>query len=214
MVSPLVTIREFWRFFEHSDWRSDRMDRSSNSNAQLEVDLAAVNLYDEDHLPASVTWFDALAYCHYYEQKTGLPVRLLEVEEWKQISPPPAQNIESDFKGGSKLVIINKHSNKREFIEPFRNYPSVLSDDEGRLRFGDELTWSQNTQGLKFLSVVQFGEWLADFAYGHASVANAATGKALLMGSIYRDRCPAHLTMGYKGLKVGFRLCYVAQLDS
>jgi len=84
----------------------------------------------------------------------------------------------------------------------------------GSLRFRKELIWRKNAEGLPFLSVVDFGEWLADYAHGHAPVANAATGRALMTGALDRDRCPAHLTMRYKGLKVGFRICYVAQFDA
>ncbi len=211
MVSPPVTIREFWRFFQSSDWRDDRISRSSRTNTQLEADLAVVNLHDDDHLPASVTWFDALAYCRYYEQKTGLPVRLLEVEEWKQISPPPAQDIEKDGWGDLTWVVVG--GDGKTGGETSHRYPEACAGG-GLLRFGKELTWMQNQQGLPFVSVVDFGEWLADYADGHAPVANAATGKALMTGPLDRDRCPAHLTMRYKGLKVGFRLCYVAHPDA
>lgn len=211
MVSPPVTIQEFWRFFEGSDWRDERISRSSRTNTQLEADLAAVNLHDDDHLPASITWFDALAYCRYYEQKTGLPVRLLEVEEWKQISPPPAQDIEKD--GWGNLTWIVEGGDGATGGETSHRYPEACGGG-GYLRFGKEITWTQNQQGIPFVSVVDFGEWLADYAHGYAPVANAATGKALMTGSLDRDRCPAHLTMRYKGLKVGFRLCYVAHPDA
>lgn len=211
MVSPPVTIQEFWRFFEGSDWRDDRIPRSSRTDMQLEADLAAVNLHDDDHLPASITWFDALAYCRYYEQKTGLPVRLLEVEEWKQVSPLPAQDIDKD--GWGDLTWIVEGGDGKTGGETAHRYPEACGGG-GYLRFGKEITWTQNQQGLPFVSVVDFGEWLADYADGYAPVANAATGKALMTGPLDRDRCPAHLTMRYKGLKVGFRLCYVAHPDA
>ncbi len=210
MVSPPVTIQEFWRFFESSDWRNDRVIRSHNK-VQLKEDLAAVNLHDDDHLPASVTWFDALAYCRYYEQKTGLYVRLLKVEEWKQISPPPLQDIEQD--GWADLTWVVTGEDGKTEDETCHRYPESC-DGGGFLRFGKELTWTQNQQGLPFVSVPDFGEWLADYADGFAPVANAATGKALMTGPLDRDRCPAHLTMRYKGLKVGFRLCYVTHPDA
>lgn len=211
MVSSPVTIQEFWHFFEDSDWRDDRVSRSSCTNTQLEADLAAVNLHDDDHLPASVTWFDALAYCRYYELKTGLPVRLLEVEEWKEISPSPAQDIKKD--GWGDLTWIIEGGDGETGGKTAHRYPEVCGEG-GYLRFGKEIVWTQNKQGLRFVSVVDFGEWLADYADGYAPVANAATGKALMTGPLDRDRCPAYLTMRYKGLKVGFRLCYVANHDA
>jgi hypothetical protein len=175
------------------------------------VDLAAVNLHDHDHLPASVTWFDAVAFCRDYEERTGLPVRLIEVEEWKQISPRPARDIKRD--GWGDLTWVVNGGDGKTGGETKHRYPEACSGG-GFLHFGKELTWVDNTEGLRFLSVVDFGEWLADFAHGHASVGNAATGRALMTGSLDRDRCPAHLTMRYKGLKVGFRLCYVAHPDA
>lgn len=211
MVSPPVTIQEFWRFFESSDWRDERLARSLYSNTKLEADLAAVNLHDDDHLPASVTWFDALAYCRYYEQESGHPVRLLEVEEWKQICPPPLQNIEHDGWGDLTWVVTGGDG-----ITGYESSHRMHEDRAGGgfLCFGKELTWSHNPQGLPFVAVVDFGEWLADCVNGYAPAANAATGKALMTGPLDRDRCPAYLTMRYKGLKVGFRLCYVAHPDA
>lgn len=211
MVSPPVTIQEFWRFFESSNWCDERIYRSSRTNTQLEADLAAVNLHDDDHLPASVTWFDALAYCRYYEQKTDLPVRLLEVEEWKQISPPPAQDFEKE--GWGDLIWVVEGGDGKTGGETSHRYPEAC-DGRGFLRFGKELTWTQNQQGLPFVAVMDFGEWLADYANGYAPVANAATGNALRTGPLDRNRCPAHLTMRYKGLKVGFRICYVSHPDA
>ncbi|MBY4869021.1 hypothetical protein K6W76_21320 [Burkholderia anthina] len=211
MVSPLVTIREFWQFLETSSWRSDRALRSHHHDAGLERDLDAVNLSDDGHLPASVTWFDALAFCRHYQDRTGLPVRLVEIDEWRQIAPPPTRNIEQD--GWGDLIWVVEGGDSKPGGETIHRYPEAC-DGGGVLRFGKELIWKHNTEGLPFVSVVDFGEWLADYANGHASVANAATGQSLMTGSLERDPCPAHLTMRYKGLKVGFRLCYVAHPDA
>lgn len=211
MVSPPVTIQDFWRFYKNSDWRNDRVSRSERTSNPLEVDLAAVNLHDDDHLPASVTWFDAVAFCRYYETQTGLPVRLLEVDEWKQIAPTPSRDIKKEGWGDLTWVVVG--GDGKTGGETSHRYPEACAGS-GFLRFGKELTWAQNSQGLPFLSVIDFGEWLADYAYGHAPVGNAATGYALMTGPIDRDRCPAHLSMRYKGLKVGFRLCYVAHFDA
>lgn len=210
MISPLITVKEFWRFFENSDWRDDRITRTEKTSDPLEADLAAVNRYDEDHLPASVTWFDAVAFCKCYEAQTGLPVRLLEVEEWKQICPSPAQDIEKDGWGDLTWgVVAGDGVTGVESELRYRENWSI-----GGLHFRENLSWLPNKQGLPFLSIVDFGEWLADCHDGHAPAANAATGKALMTGPLDRDRCPAHLTMRYKGLKVGFRLCYVAHPDA
>lgn len=212
MISPLVTVDEFWRFYEHSEWRRLRADRFAKLGKDIEADLGAVNLHDLGDAPVSVTWFDAIAYCRHVEKETGLPVRLLEVDEWREIAPAPARNIVED--GWGDLTWVNVGGDGRTGTDSAHRYPEACPDGGGSLRFGKELTWSSNREGLRFLSVVDFGEWLGDYVSGHAAAANAATGKALMTGPLERDRCPAHLTMRYKGLKVGFRLCYVARPDA
>ncbi|WP_147456180.1 formylglycine-generating enzyme family protein [Aquitalea palustris] len=222
MVSPLVTIREFWHFFENSDWRNDRIERSSNCSSKLEADLSAVNLHDDDLLPTSVTWFDAVAFCRHYEKQTGLPVRLLEVEEWQKISPTPLYNLnhesldeteEYDGVEWSDLTWAVTGGDGLTGGETSHRYPETCAGG-GFLRFGKELNWTENHQGLPFVTVVDFGEWLDVCTDGYAPAANAVTGQALMTGPLERDKCPAHLTMRRKGLKVGFRLCYVAQPDA
>ncbi|AQR68237.1 hypothetical protein BZG29_07595 [Janthinobacterium sp. LM6] len=207
MISPLITVDEFWKFYENSEWRQIRSERLRKIKLTIEEDLAAVNLHDHGNLPVSVTWFDAIAYCRYVEDKTGLPVRLLEIDEWQQICPNPARDLEKD--GWGDLTWGLTGGDGLTGGGYFEACP-----EGGSLRFGKELAWSLNREGLQFLSVVDFGEWLADYGLGHAPAANAATGRALMTGPLERDKCPAHLTMRYKGLKVGFRICYVAQLDA
>lgn len=68
MVSPLITIEEFWQFLRNSDWQDVRVE-PENTGPSFDSDLAAVNSPDESHLPASVTWYDAVAFCKYYEEK-------------------------------------------------------------------------------------------------------------------------------------------------
>jgi hypothetical protein len=212
MISPLVTIDEFWRFYERSDWRRIRAERLAKAGCEIESDLAAVNLHDAADAPVSVTWFDAIAYCRHIEKATGLPVRLLDVEEWRAIAPAPARDIVKD--GWGDLTWVVTGGDGRTGTDSAHRYPEACPDGGGWLRFGKDLTWSSNQEGLQFLSVVDFGEWLGDYASGYAAAANAATGKALMTGPLERDRCPARLTMRYKGLKVGFRLCYIARPDA
>lgn len=207
MISPLITIDEFWDFYQDSEWRRTRQDRAKKAKQDLKKHLSAVNLGDRGHLPVSVTWFDAIAFCRHYELKTGLPVRLLAVDEWKQISPAPLRDIEKDGWGDLTWRVVGGDGVTGG--ETTHRYK-----DGGVLQFADDLSWSVNSQGLPFLSIVDFGEWLSDYQFGYAPVANAATGKALRTGPLERDKCLAASTMQYKGLKVGFRICYVSQLDA
>lgn len=207
MISPLITIDEFWRFYEDSEWRRTRQDRAKKAKRDMKEHLSAVNLGDPGHLPVSVTWFDSIAFCRHYELQTGLPVRLLAVDEWKQISPVPLRDIEKD--GWGDLTWRVTGGDGLTGGESTHRYK-----EGGVLHFRGDLSWSLNSAGLPFLSIVDFGEWLADYHSGYAPVANAATGKALMTGPLERDKCLAASTMQYKGLKVGFRICYVAQPDA
>lgn len=208
MVSRLVTVHDFWKFYEHSEWRRIRAGRALAAGYSIEDDLGAVNLHDAGDAPASVTWFDALAYCRHVESETGLPVRLLDTEEWQEICPAPARDIAQDGWGDLAWIVIG--GDGRTGTDSAHRYPEACAH-AGWLNFGKEPIWSFNREGLPFLSVVDFGEWLGDYAHGHAAAANAATGKALMTGPLERDFCPANLTMRYKGLKVGFRLCYAVR---
>jgi hypothetical protein len=207
MVSPLVTINDFLAFYESSNWKAVRQQRARDANRRLELDLLAVNCGDRGDLPVSVTWFDAIAYCRDYEERTGLPVRLLDAEDWQQIAPERLQDIS---RGWGDLTWVVEDGDGARAGESQQRFEEV----GGLLRFGADVRWSSNHEGLKFMAVVDFGEWLSDYADGYASAANAATGKALMTGPLERDRCLAGSTMRYKGLKVGFRLCYVARPDS
>ena len=207
MISPLITIEDYWRFFENSEWRQIRTERSARAHMPIEEDLDAVNLGDRPHLPASVTWFDAIAYCRHFEVTTELPVRLLDVEEWRQICPRQVRDIRKDDGGDVTRAIVGGDGD-------FAHKSAHRYDGGGTLRYHPKLAWTSNDKGLEFLSAVDFGEWLDDYQWGQAPAANAATGEALLMGPLERVKCPANLTMRYKGMKVGFRICYVAQPDA
>lgn len=70
MISSLITADEFSRFFEKSDWRKSRRELAMGGRSSTQNDLVAVNPDDQGRLPVSVTWFDAIAFCRYYEEQT------------------------------------------------------------------------------------------------------------------------------------------------
>jgi len=221
MVSPLVTIDDFWDFYEGSSWKKERHARAASRKLSIEDHLSPVNFLDGGRDPVSVTWLDAIAYCRDYERRTGLPVRLLEVSEWKEIAPHPTIDL------SRRTTAPNGKAPVSDPIDRSSRRWSVVGGDDvtgfdsehrykpgGTLKFGPNLPWTRNANGLPFLAALDFGEWLADLGHTEAPAANAATGKALRGGPLERDCCPIWSTNKYKGLKTGFRLCYVASLDA
>jgi len=80
---------------------------------------------------------------------------------------------------------------------------------DGVMSFAQCLRWTSNTEGLPFLSMLGFWEWLYGYEAGLAPIANFALA-AVVGGSMMYSRESAHLAMRQKGGKVGFRLCFVA----
>lgn len=193
MVSHLITIRDIQRFLEVSDW-SDRY--RARAGREIDEALNPMNGLDSPNMPASVSWYDAVAFCKYYEDKTGLPVRLITIDEWKLVSP----FVQDDFE---------RHHERLRQLPP----PKVVADGKA-VRFCPGPQWIHNKEGARFVDDRRFGEWLADCIGGHAPAASVATGESILLGPIERCLCPAGNTMQYKSCKIGFRLCYVADHDA
>ena len=207
MVSPLVSIADFFDFCARSDWGQARQVKALKTSSKEIDDLGAINM-DSAELPVSLTWLDAVAYCCDYERRTGLPVRLMTVEEWREIAPP-------------KWAYVNGKSLKDPLVWDKLGWPITypLNDSnsifraDGSTPFGPNLKWVSSDSGAKFLSVPGFSEWLSGAQGGRAPTACVATDSSVAGGTIERDLCPVRMTMSYKG-KVGFRLCYVANLDA
>jgi hypothetical protein len=108
MVSPLISIGAFWAFYEESRMRTHRSELIGGNQQPLEMNLLGVNNPEENNdLPASITWYDAVAFCRNYELNTGLPVRLLTAEEWRQVAPPEKLSI--DQLQLSEMSVLQEH---------------------------------------------------------------------------------------------------------
>ena len=222
MVSPPVSIADFFDFCARSNWGQARQEKALKTSSKEIDDLGTINM-DPAELPVSLTWLDAVAYCRDYERRTGLPVRLMSIEEWQQIAPPPM-----DFSHVSSVrsLVVKKGEMPDDPIYEQLGWGIVGGDGrlggnsshchrpDGSLHYGPNLKWVDSDEGVPFLSVPGFGEWLSDYQHGAAPIASVATGQSIVGGSIERNLCPVHMTMSYKGVKVGFRLCYVAHLDA
>lgn len=222
MVAPLVTIEEFLAFQDRTDWSVSREAKALKAGYKMDG-LNGINT-DSGDRPVSVTWLDAVAYCRDFERRNELPVRLMTVEEWQQITPPSKESF-------SQVSTVRSFTVKKGEIPNDPVYEQmrwgVVGGDgklggnsahcnylDGTLRFVPNLKWVSSNEGAQFLSVPGFAEWLADYQNGSAQFACAATYKSIIGGPIERNWHPIHMTMKYKGAKSGFRLCYVSSLDS
>ena len=224
MVSPLITITEFQAFSSRTGWCSLRAEKAHLAHFDQFDDLEALNSCDLDELPIALTWLDAVAYCRDFEKLSGLPVRLLTIEEWRQITPPPSINFRAINTVRSFKVKSGERPNDPIYEQ--MGWGVVGSDGElganssdvervdGVMRFGASLNWVNNREGLPFLSTAGFAEWLADHRHQQAPAGCAATHQSIRGGGVERALCPVHSSMSYKGAKVGFRLCYVANADA
>lgn len=224
MVSPLVTIDQFASFLTETGWARTRLEKAHAAKIDLERDLMSVNAGDAGDLPVSVTWLDAIAYCRDYERRHELPVRLLEPEEWQQIAPPPS--VDRSRVDRVRSLTVKAGEMPVDPVYEQLGWAVVGGDGElgknsshcdrpgGTLSFSPNLTWTSNSEGLRFLSVAGFSEWLAGYQDGHAPFAEAGRGIVAAGAGMFGSLQPAHLAMRHEGAKVGFRLCYVAHPDA
>lgn len=209
MVSNLVTIDEFLRFY-HSDW-AERREEKSKLTSRDWYSLPEMNIKDPVDLPVCATWFDAIAYCKYLEEDTGLPIRLLMIDEWREISP--SRSTIDALGPKAKSHSVEAISVEGNVLTPPTYLPHYYT------RYKPDLCWVNNEQGLRFLSSLTFGEWLGDYRGSvpsniHAPVACTASGIALGRGPLERELFEASYVGKNNHLKVGFRVCYLAELNS
>ena len=183
-VSDLVTQGQFTEFM--------------NANPEYQVysrepdgvdDWQTVNC-DDENLPASVTWYDAMAYTAWISKNRELPVRLLTEEEYRSLASPPIPMTKEDYFASyidSGLGMpedvnaddVNVNALRDAFVKAVRKrlcrfegadgvtipgHPPHMPEDEfQKLLFkynADAIVWKQNGDGLNFLHSHYFGEWL------------------------------------------------------
>lgn len=209
MVSDLISIADFQAFLD-AEWKLLREEKAAMSKRDW-PSLPSMNVRDSANLPVCLTWYDAIAYCKYLEKKEGLPVRLLTIDEWQAIAPS-RETIEA------LGPIARAHVVEAVDLEGNLLAPPTYGI-EYITRFKNDLCWVRNDQGLEFLSSLTFGEWLGDYQ-GEAPdnvwapVACTASGIALGRGPLEREFFEAWYIGKNNHLKVGFRVCYVAELSS
>lgn len=189
MVSELITIGDLIYFLEqNTEYCKYRQGDS----------LAPVNSESDITLPVSCTFFDTLAYIHWLEKQTGVPIRLLSYSEYKVL------------RGNNWSQAKRNQDSDMTFIrpsgEPYNSHPPYMADtdfDNLHLRFPKPLRNIENS-GLQFIDSDFFCEWLLE----GAQIRSTSLTSFYMNKYVLRARGPQESTGKYKGMKTGFRLCY------
>jgi hypothetical protein len=225
MVSPLISIKEFFSFYIKNNWGQIRLERAQEAKWHIEGNLMSVNSDQDQYLPVSVTWLDAIAYCKNFEIETKLPVRLISADEWRQIAPqakPVTKQISSVrsfiVKGGEPMPRDTYFEERGWCVEGSDGRFGKDSTDcylhNGKLLFNSNFQLFSNSEGLDFVESPGFGEWLGDSRYEKSALIAAAYADEEGRKSIESNSYVIGDTLREEGFKVGFRICYIAHTDA
>lgn len=193
-VSNVVTISEFSVFAkENPDYLAERKGDS----------LKPVNDEQDKELPVSLTWFDAVRYIKWYQDVTGVAVRLLTLNEYKAIREVNTLHGRDASKYDKRRDIIFYN----EQNEPYQGHPPYMGREEFDdlvFRFSPKFKESEFGNDLKFYSSNFFAEWLVEKTCIRSGNLKGFYNDDLVV----RSPPPCDSTGKYKSLKIGFRLCY------
>lgn len=209
-VSSLITVDQFYQFMdahpEYCEYSRALPDNSDVDPWQSNNDKI------DGHLPAAVTWYDAVAYATWVKKTRELPVRLLSEQEYYQLAAPRKPmsleefcQSDASYQNAPQLCqLFFKDLNPND-----TDFATINNKDCTQRYIPDALEWSTTDQGVQFLISTYFGEWLAQ----KSSAINTRTLSGLLDpgASPYRAPFTSDSTGRYKKMKVGFRLCFLAE---
>ncbi|MGR6780511.1 hypothetical protein [Moritella viscosa] len=196
MVSQLISIDDLNDFAVS---RADYMEYRAGDN------LNSVNSEDDSALPASTTWFDALAYLDWFEDNSKIPVRLLTVDEYSSI------RAEENISKIREPIVSDLHFVSRDG-KIFPQHPPYMAEDEFQslaLRFSNTEKVT-NSSGLEFMQSNYFAEWLMEGTCIRSGNLKSFYNDDLII----RAGAPRYSTGKYKGVKIGFRICYELEAKS
>lgn len=196
-VTDLVTIAEFNEFIkanpEYYKYRKESFPGELEEREKTGLDRN--NLDENQNLPVSCTWYDAMAYLNWKEKIIGAPLRLFTKDEFETIRRKGevlAKGYDDNNALGLKIST---------FIEPDMNVKGS-GDHNTFVRFPDEFKWDVMEDGSKFILLNYFAEWVMD----------KTCVRSGNLTSFYGDDCfrgtALDTTGEYKSTKIGFRLCY------
>jgi hypothetical protein len=208
-VSNLITIKDFYEFYIEKDKDKDNQSYQETRLNTLES-LSNINVEDDENIPISVTWYDAIAYCRYIENKYNVHARLLFQDEYELICPPLINKEYNREDIDISTLFINDINYELNFFygsKQLSSPPPSMSDFENVvMKWSKSLEFTENNE-LLFCTNERFNEWTNEFKNGHSRLVSA---------KYYMDRnnwALASSTMKYKYRKVGFRVCYEKAKD-
>lgn len=199
-VSQLVSIKDFFEFYKNS----------YNKTRSSELDEIQTVNYEDENLPVSVTWYDAIAYCRYLENKHNVHCRLLTRSEFENICPKYYNN-----KGDNPLFIDPKaeldffyENQKIQSPPPYMgNFNDVIMKYRTPLEYVEK-------NNLKFCTNTTFKEWSNHFREGYGTVLSARYPDLNINhANIPKNNYQANFNNKYKYIKIGFRVCYESSKD-
>lgn len=201
MVSELVSIEMFELFCsenpEYCDYRAESME---NLN-----DLEYCNSDEDKSLPAACSWYDAMAFLNWIEKKTGLPVKLLSKTELEsEREKGVLLNVAKEEQGDS--ILPEDEKLKKALVPKIMPMPCdvnvVRSGGLNWCKFPKQLEWDITPDGLRFLLLNYFAEWVME----------KTCIRSGNLTSFYGDDCYRGVSLtttgAYKNTKIGFRMCY------
>jgi hypothetical protein len=221
LVSDPIRIDEFRRFLDETGWLRHRRRFQEDENP-----LEPANL-DPEHLPVTVTYYDALAYTAWVERKRKLPVRLPTIAEYRELHP--ARKKQPDDEDGLDPRSNRFRHGHVHWLVPTAKGMVTLPPEHSR-PYLPSAQWQQVearfapglpkaiVRGIQFYLSPSFGEWLHE---NHAQTKNGSAAAVStydlspihgLPGSpLERDFMPARSWGKYRHCKIGFRLCFVGE---
>lgn len=200
MISDLITIDQFNQYLK---------DDPDYHKYRTGDNLSIVNSDPSSSVPASVTWYDALAFIKNLEKKLDVPLSLLTYEDYLAVrgEKKPCINYQDPIDNGKLETYYNDIEVVLQTGEVVK-YPTFIHDND-KLRFSKPLNYVYSDNGIKFVNSIDFAEWL----YEGTCIRSGNLQGFHKNPFVLRQRPNPNLTGMYKGLKTGFRLCYELEQD-
>ncbi|KXI21746.1 hypothetical protein [Photobacterium sanguinicancri] len=192
MISPLISINELNKFI------AERPDYIDYRGGDI---LSSVNNEEDLTLPASVTWFDAMAYLNWFEETRKTPARLLTAHEYSLLRAKD-DITKAQESQASDLNFLNLNS-EGDVLFQSNSYISTDNYPLAVVRFGNVNRYT-NSFGIEFMCSNSFAEWLME----ETCIRSGSLKSFYHNDNVIRSRPSASSTGAYKGVKTGFRICY------